>query len=219
MLLYVISEYRELLHSSDASFAGFRIIGGSAARPLLIADIKLSLTYWLTYIAVEIYGVLVYAAIYFSLFLISYYEYNMFTPYCVTTESNIQQQLLSNSFSNNISQWNQLNSYRVTIFSVRPVPRCYKQDIVSDSQTAVTRVEAVSDTSFSNPASRRRRRKGMPRIWDSKIGSQVPRYLDPRMTAPVRASSNCKRQSHPLVRESDPHQQTHNRLTVIKFWS
>jgi hypothetical protein len=39
------------------------------------------------------------------------------------------------------------------------------------------------------------------------------------MTALARANSNCKRQASPLVRESDPHQQTSNWLTVIKIWS
>jgi hypothetical protein len=47
----------------------------------------------------------------------------------------------------------------------------------------------------------------------------LPRDSDPRMTALVRASSICKRQTHPLVRESAPHQQTRNCLTVIKIWS
>jgi hypothetical protein len=35
----------------------------------------------------------------------------------------------------------------------------------------------------------------------------------------VRAEGNCKRQARPLVRESAPHQQTRNYLTVIKIWS
>jgi hypothetical protein len=55
-----------------------------------------------------------------------------------------------------------------------------------------------------DPASRRRRRKGKSRIWDSKIWSRVQRDLDPIMTALARASSNCKRQIHPLVRENAP---------------
>jgi hypothetical protein len=42
-------------------------------------------------------------------------------------------------------------------------------------------------------ASRRRRRKGKSRIWDSKIWSRVLRDSDPRMTALARTSSNCKR--------------------------
>jgi hypothetical protein len=39
------------------------------------------------------------------------------------------------------------------------------------------------------------------------------------MTALARTSSNCKRQTHPLVREGAPHQQTRNCLTVTKIWS
>jgi hypothetical protein len=54
-----------------------------------------------------------------------------------------------------------------------------------------------------SPASRRRRQKGKSRIWGSKIWSQVPRDSDPRIrvNARARASSNCKWQIHPLVRE------------------
>jgi hypothetical protein len=48
-----------------------------------------------------------------------------------------------------------------------------------------------------------RRQKGKSRIWDSKIWSRVPRDTDPRMNALARASSNCKWQNHPLVREDD----------------
>jgi hypothetical protein len=50
------------------------------------------------------------------------------------------------------------------------------------------------------------------KIWWS------PRYSDPRMTALMRASSNCKRQTRPHVREGAPHQQTRNCLSVIKMW-
>jgi hypothetical protein len=53
-------------------------------------------------------------------------------------------------------------------------------------------------------------RLGESRIWDSKIWSWVPRYSDLRMTALARTSSNCKRQTRSLVRESAPHQQTCN---------
>jgi hypothetical protein len=42
---------------------------------------------------------------------------------------------------------------------------------------------------------------GDSRIWDSKICSWVPRDSDPRMIALARASSNCKWQTRPLVRE------------------
>jgi hypothetical protein len=62
-------------------------------------------------------------------------------------------------------------------------------------------------------------RLGESRIWDSKIWSRVPRDSDPRMTALARSSSNCKRQTRSLVRESAPHQQACNCLTVRKIWS
>jgi hypothetical protein len=52
--------------------------------------------------------------------------------------------------------------------------------------------------------------------WE--IWLRVLQDSGPRMTALARASSNCKRQTHPLVRESVPHQQTRNTLTVIKIW-
>jgi hypothetical protein len=44
-------------------------------------------------------------------------------------------------------------------------------------------------------------RLGESRIWDSKLWSWVPRASDPRLTALARITSNCKRQTHPLVRE------------------
>jgi hypothetical protein len=52
-----------------------------------------------------------------------------------------------------------------------------------------------------SPASRRKRHKGKSRIWDSKIWSRVPRDSDTRMNALARASSKCKWQTHPLIRE------------------
>jgi hypothetical protein len=70
-----------------------------------------------------------------------------------------------------------------------------------------------------SPASRRRRRRGKSRIWDSKIRSRVPRHWDPKMTALAKASSNCKRQIRPLVRDGTPHQETRNCMTEIKIWS
>jgi hypothetical protein len=39
------------------------------------------------------------------------------------------------------------------------------------------------------------------------------------MTALAKASSNCKRQARPLVREGAPHQQTRTCLTVTRIWS
>jgi hypothetical protein len=59
-------------------------------------------------------------------------------------------------------------------------------------------------------------RLGESRIWDSKIWSRVPRDSDPGMTALARTTSNCKRQTRSIVRESAPHQQTRNCLTVRK---
>jgi hypothetical protein len=56
-------------------------------------------------------------------------------------------------------------------------------------------------------------------IWDSKIWSWVSLDSNPTMIALARASSSCKRQTRPLVREDAPHQQTRNCLTVLKIWS
>jgi hypothetical protein len=44
-------------------------------------------------------------------------------------------------------------------------------------------------------------RLGESRIWASKIWSRVPRSPDLRTTVLARASSNCKQQLHPLIRE------------------
>jgi hypothetical protein len=62
-------------------------------------------------------------------------------------------------------------------------------------------------------------RLGESRIWDSKIWQRVPRDTDLKMTALARTSSNCIRQTRPLVREGAVHQQTHNSQTVTKIWS
>jgi hypothetical protein len=70
-----------------------------------------------------------------------------------------------------------------------------------------------------SPARRRRRRKGKSRNWDSKIWSRAPRDSNPKIIALARASSNCKRQTRPLLRESAPHEQTHKCQTVTKIWS
>jgi hypothetical protein len=59
-------------------------------------------------------------------------------------------------------------------------------------------------------------RLGESQIWDSKIWSRVPRDSNQRIIALARTSSNCKQQTRSLVKESDPHQQTRNCLTVIK---
>jgi hypothetical protein len=47
----------------------------------------------------------------------------------------------------------------------------------------------------------------------------IRKILAETMTAVTRASSNCKRQNRPVVREGAPHPQTRNCLTVIKIWS
>jgi hypothetical protein len=101
------------------------------------------------------------------------------------------------------------------VLSVRSVPRCYKQDWES---VELTRVEAGSNTStvalrvvegdekliqFLGAINKRSwpSRLGDSRIWDNKMWSWVPRESDLIMTLLVRASSNCKRQTHLLVRE------------------
>jgi hypothetical protein len=40
-----------------------------------------------------------------------------------------------------------------------------------------------------------------------------------QMTTLARTRSNCKRLSHPIVREGAPRQQTRNCLKIIKIWS
>jgi hypothetical protein len=60
-------------------------------------------------------------------------------------------------------------------------------------------------------------RFGESRIWDSKTCWPVPRDSDPRMTALATTCSNCKWQTRSLVRDSAPHQQTRNCLTVTKI--
>jgi hypothetical protein len=70
-----------------------------------------------------------------------------------------------------------------------------------------------------SPASRRRRQKEKSRMRGSKIWLRVPRDSDPRTTALARTSSNCKRKTRPLVRDSAPQKQTRNCLIIIKIWS
>jgi hypothetical protein len=50
-----------------------------------------------------------------------------------------------------------------------------------------------------SPVIRRRRQNGGLEFEIVKYGLRVPRVSDPRMTALARASSNCKRQTRPLV--------------------
>jgi hypothetical protein len=97
-----------------------------------------------------------------------------------------------------------------------------RSEVISlDRQSSVQLIPCGGEVEYlhRSPASRRRRRKRKSRIWDSKIWSRVPKDSDPRMTALARTSSNCKRQTRPLVRDSATHQQTRNFLTVIKIWS
>jgi hypothetical protein len=47
----------------------------------------------------------------------------------------------------------------------------------------------------------------------------MPQDSDLRMTTMARTNSNCKRQTHPLVRKGAQHQQNSNCLTVTKIWS
>jgi hypothetical protein len=53
-------------------------------------------------------------------------------------------------------------------------------------------------------------------IWDSKIWPWLPRDSNPRMTALATASSNCKRQTPPLVWEGAPQEQDRNCHTSNK---
>jgi hypothetical protein len=85
-----------------------------------------------------------------------------------------------------------------TMFSTWFVQRNYIEDNCGDP---VTLCGGGIEFLHRSPASRRRQPKGNSRIWDSKIWSRVPEDSDPRMTALLRASSNCKRQTHPVVRE------------------
>jgi hypothetical protein len=97
------------------------------------------------------------------------------------------------------------------------VPKCYKlgQSSSGIDDPCGGGVEYL----HRDPASRKRRRKGKFRIWDSKIWPRVLRDSDPKMTALAKASRNCKRQTRPLVRDGNQDQQTRNCQTIIKIWS
>jgi hypothetical protein len=69
------------------------------------------------------------------------------------------------------------------------------------------------------PASRRRRRKGKSQIWNSKIRSRDPMYLDPTKSALARASSIYKRQTRPVAREGTSQKQDRNCQIVINIWT
>jgi hypothetical protein len=114
---------------------------------------------------------------------------------------------------------------RVTVgnwmFSMWSVPRCYNQDIWSNtfSELAILPCGGGVEYLHRDPASRRRRRKGKSQIWDSRIWSLVPRDSDLRKTELARASSIYKRQTRSLVREGAPQNQDFNCQTVINIWS
>jgi hypothetical protein len=78
-----------------------------------------------------------------------------------------------------------------------------------------SRVEAGSNTSTVTLRDVGENEKGNLES-NSKIWPRVLLDSDLKMTALARASSNCKRQTRSLVRESAPHQQTRNCLTVKK---
>jgi hypothetical protein len=73
------------------------------------------------------------------------------------------------------------------------VPRQYKRDEVQSLARVVLPCGCGVEYFHRSHASRRRRRKGKPRIWDSKIWSRIPRDSEPKITALARTSSNCKR--------------------------
>jgi hypothetical protein len=62
----------------------------------------------------------------------------------------------------------------------------YDSDSDSDSDSRLLPCGGGVEYLHRSPASRRRRRKGKSRIWDSKIWSRVPRDSDLTMTALAR---------------------------------
>jgi hypothetical protein len=86
-----------------------------------------------------------------------------------------------------------------------------------DIRHKTSRVKAVSNTSTVALRVVEGDEKGSLESETVKYGRRVPRDLDPRMTALARAGSNCKRQAHPLIRESAPQQEICNCLTVMKI--
>jgi hypothetical protein len=101
-------------------------------------------------------------------------------------------------------QWSSYcwNTMKDTVFPIRFVPRCYKQNSLKQ------RVESPCGGGIEylhrDPASRRRRQKGESQMRDSKIWSRNPRGSDQRKIALARASSIYKSQTRPLVREGAP---------------
>jgi hypothetical protein len=95
---------------------------------------------------------------------------------------------------------------------MRSVPKCHNRD------KSVVRVHLCGggvEYLHRDPASRRRRRNGKSQIWDSKMWSRVSNYSNPRKTTLARASSICKRQTRPLVREGAPQKQDRNCQRVV----
>jgi hypothetical protein len=80
-------------------------------------------------------------------------------------------------------------------------------------------VEAGSNTSTVTLRDVGGDEKGSIESQTVKYGHESHGSRTPKMSSLARARSNCKRQTRPLVRESAPHQQTSNCLTVIKIWS
>jgi hypothetical protein len=99
------------------------------------------------------------------------------------------------------------------------VPGLYKEDRLPGCHYGTNPCGGGVEYLHRDPASRRRRRKEKPQIWDSKMWSRVPRDSDPRKTALARTSSIYKRQTCPLVREGAQQNQDHNCQTVIHIWS
>jgi hypothetical protein len=99
------------------------------------------------------------------------------------------------------------------LFSMGSAPRSYLEENLRWMYNWATLFLGDINTGSWTPRLRE------SRIWDSKILSRVPRDSETRMTALARTSSNCKRQTRSLVRESAPHQRTRIRLTAIKVWS
>jgi hypothetical protein len=86
--------------------------------------------------------------------------------------------------------------------------------VCQTEQNRDSRVEAGTNTPTVTLRGVGGDEKGSLESETVKYGQKVPRDSGPKMTAVARTMSNCKRQTRPLVRESAPHQQTRNCLTV-----
>jgi hypothetical protein len=138
-------------------------------------------------------------------------QYSDVTPESRNNEVRRNRPRLGNGSINTYPrQWidaQQQMKFLESVFSMWSVPMLYKE-----TSTGPPCSWGINTGTWSS-----RLRKY--RIWDSNILSWVPRDSDPRMTALARSSSNCKRQTRPLVRKGAPHQQTRNCLRVTKIWS